>query len=246
MFASGEDRVDRLIADPLDRREAHPQMGVIFDLDPISRSVDVDREHLDPDATRFSDRLGEWAYRPTLLRGLVLIDGHQRGHELREEVGLEIRLLIGGQGVGGGVALIKRVGGEGGEHRIPVVFDKGAVDTGADRAIDELVAILGQQRGIFLRRRLTEPVRLGKGKGGKIDRQEHHLLLIDEHPVGLFKDRARDPLKDRVTILALPGGPRLDVLWDILHRSRSPKGGGNHQVLHALGLHLLEDPGREI
>ena len=246
MFASGEDRVDRLIADPLDRREAHPQMGVIFDLDPISRSVDVDREHLDPDATRLGNRLGERADRPALLRRLILVDGHQRGHELRQEVGLEIRLLIGGQGVGGGVALIERVGGEGGEHRIPVVFDKGTVDTGADRTIDELVAILREQPGIFLRCRLTEPVRLGEGEGGEIDRQEHHLLLVDEHPVGLFKDRARDPLKDRVTVFALPGGTRLDVLWDILHRARPTEGGGDHQVLHALGLHLLEDPGREI
>ena len=214
-------------------------MGVIFDLDSIGGAVDVDREHLDPDPARLGDRLGERADRSALLRRLVLIDGHQRGHELRQEVGLEIRLLIGGQGVSGGVALIERVGGERGQHRIPVVFDKGTVDTGADRAIDELVAILCQQPGIFLRRRLAEPVGLGEGEGGEIDRQEHHLLLIDEHPVGLFKDRARDPLKDRVTILALPGGPCLDVLWDILHRARSTERGGDHQVLHALGLHLL-------
>ena len=101
LLARRDDRLDRALADVLDRQQAEPDR-VALDREAEPGPVDVRRPDLDAQAPALGDGGGH-------LLGVVP-EGRQHGrHVLDRVVRLEVRGLVGDQPVAGGVGLVEPV-----------------------------------------------------------------------------------------------------------------------------------------
>ena len=83
----------------------------------------------------------------------------------------------------------------------------------------------------------AEQIGLAEREAGQDLRDLHHLLLVDDHAIGLFQDRL-DRGMQIVGLLA----PVLavDVAVDVVHRPRPIEGDDGDDVLEAVGLQLAQ------
>ena len=179
-IADGDDRVDRALADVLDRRQAEADRlgragGIGLDREEGQRLLHVRRTHLDPQPAALGDDRGD-------LLGALAEAVHDRGHELDRVVRLQVGRLVGDEPVAGGVGLVEAVSGEGLELGEDLVDDVRR-DALLLRAGLELRLVLAEDVLLLLADRVAEVVRLGAGVIGHRDGRGHDVFLVDEDPV---------------------------------------------------------------
>ena len=208
--ARREDGLDRVLAHPLDgaqpetdqllarllriRAHAERQLGIVH----------VRRQHGEAVGARLGDVRDH-------LVGIVLLRGEQRGHELDRMVRLQPGRLIRDQSIRGGMALVERVGREL-LHRIEELGRELHVDAVPGAALDEAAALLRHEVGLLLPHRAAEQIGAAERIPAQHLRDLHHLLLVDDHPVGV----AQDGLEARVRV-ADTLAPVLAVDEDVHH-----------------------------
>ncbi len=113
LLAGAEDRLDRRVADVLDRVEPEPDR-VLADDEAVVGRVDVRRQDVDPHLLAAVDEERH------LVFGVHHRGDHRR-HVLGRVVGLEVGGAVGDQPVAGGVGLVERVVG-GGFVQLPEIL----------------------------------------------------------------------------------------------------------------------------
>ncbi len=103
-------------------------------------------------------------------------------------IGLQIGGLIGDQRVGRGVRFVEAVARELG-HELEDELGAAAVDALADGALDEAVPLLRHLLLDLLAHGAAEQIGFAERVAGQDLRDLHHLLLVDDHAIGLFQDR---------------------------------------------------------
>ena len=149
--------------------------------------VDVRREHLDLPAAA----LGHGALH-LLRRSLEACQ--QRGHELDVVVGLEERSPVGHQGVADAVSFVECVTGEGLDE-LPHLGRQRPVEPLPFGALDKSRLLLLHQRGDLLPHRFAHDVGLSQRVSGELLENQQHLVLIDDHAVGLFQHVLQDRMR---------------------------------------------------
>ena len=192
------------------------------------RRVDVGREDL---YSRVADLLHVGGHLLLLRADLA---GEVGGHELGVVVRLEPGSLVGDEGVGGAVRLVETVPRELG-HDVEDLDGRLLVYPPADAPRGELCALLLHDVRLLLSHGATEQVSLAEGVTGEQGRALHHLLLVEDDPVGL----SQHVLEQRVQVLdARPSVLALDILVD--HAASERTGAvhrkGGHEVLEAVHL----------
>ena len=233
-IADGDDRVDRALADVLDRRQSEADRlrragGIGLDREEGQRLLNVRRPHLDPQPAALGDDRGD-------LLGALAEAVEDGGHELDRIVRLEVGRLVGDQPVAGGVGLVEAVSGEGlelGEHLV----DDVRLDPLLLRAGLELRLVLAEDVLLLLADRVAEVVRLGAGVVGHRDGRGHDVLLVDEDPVRVPQRGLQGLVEVRDRLLAVLAA---DVGGDVRHRSRAEEGDHGGQVAHLGRLELAD------
>ena len=209
LVARRDDRLDRALADVLDREQAEPDR-VALDGELERAAVDVGRQDLDRHPAALGDR----------GRDLLLVraeGGQHRGHVLDRVVRLQVGGLVGDQPVAGGVGLVEAVALERLE-RLEDRVDDVRLDAALGRLGDELL-LLGPEHGrLLLADRVAQRVRLGAGEPAEGDGRGHDVLLVDEDPVGLLQVRLEQRVEVGHRLLAVLAP---DVGRDVVHRARA-------------------------
>ncbi len=137
LVAGGDDRLDRALADVLDREQPEPDRATLDGELEMAR-VDVGRQDRDGHPAALGDR----------GRDLLLVrpeGGQHRGHVLDRVVRLQVRGLVGDEPVARRVGLVEAVALErleGGKDRV----DDLRLDAALDGLGDELLALGAQHR----------------------------------------------------------------------------------------------------
>ena len=141
----------RLCGAPFAPPSAGPARGLGVDHGEIGlRLVDLGREDVDAPGAP----LGDDAHH---LLDLVAVGGHQRAQELDRVVGLEVRRLVGEQGIRRGVALVEAVAGEDSQQREDALGVLG-LDAVLLGAADERGLLLGHLLRLLLAHGAAEQV----------------------------------------------------------------------------------------
>jgi len=135
------------------------------------------------------------------------------------------------------VALIEAVLGEGDQDVVDLVGLVGW-DSGRLGALDEGHPLGRQDLGLLLAHGAPEHIGLSQAVAGDALGHLHHLLLIHDHPVGFLEDGLQPGMR---VADGLAAPLRVDELGDESHRARAVQGVQGDQILHAIGLGLLED-----
>ena len=238
-----EDRPHRGLADPFDRGEAETDAfrgrcsrRPAGDARGGRREihvglVHVGPEHGDAEALRLGDELRE-------LRQVGLVVRHHRAEELHRVVRLEVGGLVGDDGVGGGVGFVEPVAGELLEQ-VEHLVRLGRADLvllGA--ALHEGLALQDHLLELLLAHRAAQEVRAAERVAGEDLGRLHHLLLVDEHAVGLAGDRLEERMRILDDLLAVAA---LDEVGDEVHRPRPVERDERGDVLDAGDLELLAE-----
>ena len=123
-----DDRVDRLLADALERGE-RVNDRIAIDLEIDAGAIDRRRRDVDAEPFGLGAEFGE-------LVGIAHVERHRRGEELDREIRLHIGGLVGDQRISGGMALVEAVFGEAFEQ-VENGVGLVALDAVLDRALDE-------------------------------------------------------------------------------------------------------------
>ena len=202
LLARFEDRFDGAAADAFHRAEAEADVRADHG-EGVVRLVDVRRQDADAHLRRLVDELHHEV-------GAVHFRGHQRGHEVPRVVNLQPRGLVRDERVGDRVRLVEAVARE----RLDVVEDLVRlllVVAVRGRAVDELAALRGHDRGVLLAHRLAQQVGVAERVAGHALRDLHDLLLVDDDAVRLLEQLLHD--RHEVPRL-LRAGLDLDVVVD--------------------------------
>ena len=191
----------------------------------------IDRRRLDANAhaARFLSEAVE-------LVGVADVEGHRGRQELDRVIGLEIRRLIGDQRIGRGVRFVEAVAGEFG-HELEDELGAAAIDALADGALDEAVSLLRHLLLDLLAHGAAEQIGLAEREAGEDLRDLHHLLLVDDHAIGLFQDRLDRGMQ---IVRLLAAVLAVDVAVDVVHRPRPIERDDGDDVLEAVGLQLAQ------
>ena len=219
-------------ADVLDHRQAVADLSFL-DGEAGLGAVDVGRQHIDVATVAVEDR----------SRHLVIVAGFvvEQGRQVLEWiVGLEVGRLIRDHGISGAVRLVEPVPGEE-RHQVEDVGRLRLGHAPVDRAGDELGAHFCHLVFLLLAHRGAQHVRLTQAEARQLGRDLHHLLLVDDHAVGLFEDGFQ--LRERVDDLLL-ATLALHVLVDeaTLERPGPKQRDGRGDVLEARRPHVLQQP----
>ena len=170
-----QDRLDRRLTDVLHGCQAEAD-AVIDDGETLFAVVDIGRKNLDRAVAALGDVLDD-------LVGILGLAGQEGGHEFHGVMGLEIGGLVGYHGVGGTVGLVEAVTGEMG-HEIENFlgfFRRNPLLAGAG---DELLLLLVHLLLLLFPHGPAEEVGVGETEAGESTGDPHHLLLVEDDPVG--------------------------------------------------------------
>ena len=193
--------------------------------------VDVRREYPDLHGAAL-------VYELYYLVGLILA-GEVGGHELDGIVGLEVGGLVGDIGVGRGMGLVETVLGEI-LHRIVYLFRLPLGDTVCDSTFNEFFTHFCHLVHYLLAHRLPELIGLSHTEPAEFMGYPHHLLLIEDCPVGLPENSLK--------LGYLVGDPLLTLfpLYEVnvhaaAERAGPVKGDKGDEVLKTAGLELYKE-----
>ena len=228
LLAGLDDRLDRALADVLDRQQAEAD-GLALDREAQAGPVHVRGPDLDPQPAALRDGGGH------LLR-VVPERGEHGRHVLDRVVRLEVRGLVGDQAVAGGVGLVEPVALErleGLEHRV----DRLRRDATLGGALDERLLHRPQDRRLLLADRVAQRVRLGPREAAQGHGRGHDVLLVDEDAVRPVQERLeqRVEVDDRLLAVLAP-----DVGRDVVHRPRAVERHHGREVVHRGRLQLAD------
>ena len=206
LFAGALDRFHGLIADALDRVQPEPDVAIDDD-ELVLGHIYVRRQDGDPHLLGLGDE----------ERHLVLgvhHRGDQRRHVLSGVVRFEPRGSVGDQRVAGGVRLVEAVVRRTLVGR-PKLLDHLLAGPGPPAPFEELGLELGHRLAVLLADRLAQVVGLGAAESGDLLGDLHRLLLVDDHAVGRFENRAQAlvGVGDGLGVVLAAG-----VVGDVLHR----------------------------
>ena len=245
LLARLEDGPHRLLSDALDRRQPEPDVpgaarlllaGLEHDVEADAGAVDVGRADLDA-------RTAARELHPPALVDVVdqLVRavggvGEDGRHVLDREPGLQVRRLVGEQGVAHGVGLVEAVARELLDQaeqprrlvlREPLV--PGAGNEALPGRVDRLPALLAD--------RLDQRVRLAERHVAQLVDDLHDLFLVDHDAVSV----GRVPVDDLVDLRGLLAAVlAVAVGGDQRHRSGAEEGVGGDQVFQPVGFHLQQ------
>ena len=199
-----------------------------LDRGPRLAAVDVRRQHRDPERAALVDDQP-----PGIHAGVV---GQQPGEELREEVRLEPGAAIGRHGERRRVRLAEPERGEGRDllpHRLGIIASEPALDRLGHRPD---VDLLGP---VLVRQLPPQQVRVGQVAPGQRRQGPHHLLVVDDHPVGLTQHRLERRMGVDGLLVAMPS---LDERRDHvgLHRTGTEQRDLGDEVAELVGLEPAE------
>ena len=230
----GDDRVDRSLADVLDRGHAEADrlgdaVRIGLDGEVRERLLDVRHPDLDAQVPALGDDGGD-------LLGAAGEAVQHRGHELDRVVRLQVGRLVGDEPVAGGVSLVEAIACEwleGGEdlvddvRRNPLLLRAGL----------ELRLVLAEDILLLLADRVAEVVRLRTGVVRHRDGGGHDVLLVDEDPVRVLQRRLEGGVEVGDRLLAVLAA---DVGGNVRHRPRAEEGDHGGQVADFGRLELLD------
>ncbi len=170
------------------------------------------------------------------LVGVVLLAGEQRGHELDRVMRLQICGLVGNQAIRGRMALIKTVGRES-LHQIEDLVGELVRHAVPGAALDEPAALLGHDFGLLLPHRAAQQVCPAQRVAGEHLRDLHHLLLVDDDPVGVLENRLQERMRVGDPLAAVLAVDE-DVHHPAVERPGAVEGAGGDDVLEDVGLEL--------
>ena len=139
--------------------------------------IDVGRQHADPKLTAFRKV-------PHHLVGIAHLTRQQSGHKLGRIVRLEIRRVVRHQRVGRGMGLVEAIAGKVG-HQIKQFLGLLFGQMVLPRATDEQRLLFLHFLGLLFSHRPTQQIGLPQRKPGQPISDGHHLLLIDDNPIGV-------------------------------------------------------------
>ena len=217
-----EDRALALVATPA-RVELHREIGLA--------RVHAGVTHRDVEQPAFVD----------VDRGLVEVRLHrreQRREVLHGVVRLQVRGLVGDESVTDRVRLVERVVGER-LDRVEITLGEIRGVAVGDATVDELRALLGDQRADLLAGGLAQVVGLFERVPGQLLRHPHQLLLVDHQP-----ERGREDLLERLVVERDRLAPVLTVgvlvVPVLRHRARAIQGHERRDVLERGGREALD------
>ena len=227
-FPLPQDDFHDVAAEALHARKSEADVPLLVDGEFGAALVDVRIENLDLVALAVVHDL------------LDFFHGLGAGQAGRKELGRMVAFqppgLVADPGVAGRVGLVEGVLGE----LLPVfpdlVQDLLRVTVG-DASAHELVLERVQDVDLLLSHGLAELVRLALGEVGQLLRQEHDLLLIDGHAVGVVEVLLH--LREVVLDLFEPQFP-VDEGRDVIHRPRTVEGVHCDEILEAFRMQLLQ------
>ena len=166
------------------------------------------------------------------LADVVQVVGQNRSHELRRVMRLEVSRLVSDPSIAGGMRLVERIGREGLPVRPDLLADLGIVAM-LGAALHETRLHLVQHILFLLPHRLAQGIGIRLAEIGQLLRKQHHLLLIDRHPVGILEVF----LHIRQIVFDLfPAELAVDELRDIFHRPGTVQGVHRDDILQAVRL----------
>ena len=192
-----DDVLERGFACPLDRAEPVPDAALVGHAEAMDAFVDVRRCDGEAQRATLLDQVDD-------LVGAVHVGGQHRRHECGWMVRLEPRGLVRQQRVRGGVRLVEAVSGEL-FHQVEDVRGPVPVHPPARRAVHEHAAVLGHLLGLLLAHRAAQQIGLAQRVAGEHLSNLHHLLLIQDDPVGRLENGFElrvQVLDRRLTVLA--------------------------------------------
>ena len=200
----------------------------------VARGVDIRRQHREPQIRAFLDEGHD-------LVGVTHLGRQHRRHEGRRIVRLQVRGLVGEQRVGGRMRLVETIAGEL-LHQVENVRRDLLTHPARHRAADEHGALLRHLCGALLAHRAPQQV----GAAERIARQHlrdlHHLLLVEDHPVGGLEDR----LEARMQVIDRAIAPAVLTVDEIIHHAGLQRAGPEqrdqrHDVLEAIRLQPADE-----
>ena len=180
-----QDRLDRRRPQAANRTEPEADRLGAHHRELPPAFVHVGRQHLQPvlQPRHVAPQLPALAH--VLDHVVRLVDNRreQRRHELGRVVALQPRGLVRQQRVGGGVGLVEAVAAEGldlvGQRR-----GGGRVQSPFDDPLLEAVQLGADQGGVLFAHCLAQHVGLAQRVARQVAGDPHHLLLVDDDPVG--------------------------------------------------------------
>ena len=231
LFAGLEHRLDGGLTDVLDRGETEADLPLRHgEIEP--RAVDVRRQHLDAHPAALGDVVHE-------LVGVRLFRREQRREEVHRVVHLQPGRVVGDQRIGRGVRLVEAVSREV-SHEIEDLL-------GRRRRNPLLLGPVAEAHGLgfhhlflLLAHRAPQDVRVAQRVAGHRRGDLHHLLLVDDHPVGFAQDRLQQLVRVAHLDLAVAA---LDEVFDqpAAERTGPVERVQRHQVAEPLRLQLAQD-----
>ena len=175
-----------------------------------TRSIDVGTQGLDAQELRLSDVL-------TQLGGVALIVGHHGAEKLHRVVRLQPSRLVGHDGIGCRVRFIEAVAREFLQQVEDLVGLGGRDAVGIRATLHEGLALQDHLLELLFAHGPTEQVGSPEGVAGQDLRRLHHLLLINQDPVGFTGDGLQQEMGIDDLLFTVAS---LNEIRDQVHRTR--------------------------
>ena len=175
-----DDVVECGLADIFYRRQAKTNL-VIADTEVLNALIDVRGKYLNLVFPALVDVDNNFV-------GIVHVAGQKSGHELGRIVGFEIGGLVSDEGIRSRMRLVESVARKFG-HQVKYVFRFLFVYLVLPGTGHELFFLLVHNLWYLLAHGPSQDIGIAKAVIGQHVGNFHHLFLVDDNPVGLFKYR---------------------------------------------------------
>ncbi|MBA7617258.1 hypothetical protein ES703_24572 [subsurface metagenome] len=208
--------LDGIQAEPDTALRVHPEIA--------TRVVHIRRQHLQTQGLG----LGQQDTHPVLV-------AHFRGkvsrHELGWIVGFQVSRLVGHEGIGGGVALVKSVLGKA-SHELKNISSRVLNHTIFAGPFKKVGLHAGHSLRFLFPHGPAQDIGLGQAEPGNGVGNLHHLLLVDNDAIGLIQDWDQG----RMQIGDLPAAVlAVDKLVNVRHGTGAVEGVHGDKVFNAGG-----------
>jgi len=217
-------------ADVLYRRQAKADLAP-YNTEVHQALIDIGRQDFNPQPAAFFNIQG-------YLVGVFHNAGNEGRHVLDGIIGLEVGRLVGHQGIGSRMALVKTVTGKVGHQVEDVAGHIGGYSLLCGTG-QELLPLGSNNLRLFLAHGPAQKIGLAEAETGQVAGNLHDLLLIEDNPIGL----GQNWLQGRMQVFYLPAAvfPGDIVLHHAASQGPRPvKGYQGDDIGQGGGLQLLD------
>ena len=230
------DGIDGTFTQPLDGTQPIDDVALRVHGEAVATGIHIRRQYLQPHGFAF---INEGHH----LVGVLHIRRNGGGHEFRRVVNLEPGGLVGNQCIGGGVGFVEPVTREL-FHQVEDLHGQVRVHALTFGPFFEDRPLLGHFFRLFLAHGPAQHVSAAQRVAGQLLGNLHHLLLIQDNPVGGFQDR----LQPLVLVLRIRVGQRFATVLTVhevinhagFQRPRTIQGHQRDNVFEYIGLELFD------